>query len=181
MKDISAHVALPPIFPCVSASAGRSAPRRIIGKYLPWPEFVRGASHVKPDGFTFPVTYREARRYSCIGGEVVQEFNNIADVVPPLGSYRSPLNHIGKHECNHDGDGKTANEDSAAQRCIEDNPALTRLARGKFTRARILAASELIGAFGIGGPVRHHSFPFPRKTMGDGKRSIRSNIRSKTN
>jgi hypothetical protein len=32
MKDISAHIALPPICPCAFASAGPSAPRRIIGK-----------------------------------------------------------------------------------------------------------------------------------------------------
>jgi hypothetical protein len=68
---------------------------------------------------------------------LVQEFNNIANRNPPL-------RHIGEGKYNHDGDDKAGNEDNTAQRRVEDDPALTRPAPGKFTRARILTATEML-------------------------------------
>jgi hypothetical protein len=89
---------------------------------------VRGLLPVKKAVFTFAVTWREAVAYSCIRREVVQEFNNIADRIPPL-------RQIGEDERGHDCDRQAGNEHGATQRRVEDNPALAYLAPGKFARA----------------------------------------------
>jgi hypothetical protein len=130
---------------------------------------VRGPLPVKEAIFTFAVTWREAAAYSRIRREVVQEFNNIADRIPPL-------RHIGEDKGGHDGNGEADDEYRAAQRRVEDDPALTRLAPGKLTRASILAApifapAEMTGTIRINGPVRHFPAPFLRRTMGAAKRS----------
>jgi hypothetical protein len=76
----------------------------------------------------------------------MQEFNNSA-------YRRPPLRQIDKCERDEDGEHEPADEDGAAQRRIEDNPALARLAGGKFRAARILSASETLGATDVDGPL----------------------------
>jgi hypothetical protein len=79
MKDVSAHVALPPdVFRALPLMG---VPRRAesSANRLPWPEFVRGAPHVNKAGFHVFCNMAGGAPIFPHSAEVVQEFNNSAD------------------------------------------------------------------------------------------------------